>query len=166
VRRAARAALEAETGPVLVLLGADAAAIRVGLGRVEVETLDVERWREGIGATIAAGVAEVESRWPDAEAVIVIASDQPQVAAADLRAVRDAWVRTGLPMAAAAYAGTLGVPGLFARTEFARLRALTGDRGAARLLREDPTRVAAVACPAAEHDVDTEADVAQLPPEI
>lgn len=148
----------------MVLVGASSLPVETALEGLALFVHEAASWTSGIGGTIADGMAELARRWPDAEGVLLMTGDQPLVSAADLRALGDAWTAGGRPMAACAYAGTVGIPALFARACFGRLAALTGDRGAAAVLRDLPDEVTSVPCPAAAFDVDTEADVAKLPP--
>ena len=158
LHRAARVALEAATGPVLVLLGAGAAACRAAIADLAALTLEVEDWQAGMGRTIAAGVGAVRQRWPEAEAVVIMAADQPLLAAAHLRALG----ATGRPVAAAAYAGTLGIPAYFGRERFPDLLALAPSSGAAALLKGHPEDVATVDFPGGAFDVDEEKDLDRL----
>ena len=54
-----------------------------------------------------------------------------------------------------------GVPAIFPRAQFPALRALRGDRGAGKLLRDDPEALA-IAWPEGAADVDTPDDLARL----
>lgn len=162
LHRAARTALEAGTGPVVVVLGACVEPCRAALEDLDVAILVHNEWMRGVGSTIAVAVAEVERRHADSTAAIIAACDQPLVGAADLAALRGASRERRLPMAAAGYAGTVGIPALFSRAMFGELKGLEGDAGAARLLRSRPDQVAVVACPGAGSDVDQRNDLGRL----
>jgi molybdenum cofactor cytidylyltransferase len=98
----------------------------------------------------------------DADAVVVTVCDQPAVTAEHLQALVAAWRKTGSSIVASSYAGTRGVPALFAATHFAELRQLHGDRGAGPLLARHADSVHAVPLARGEVDIDTPADLDRL----
>ena len=68
-------------------------------------------------------------------------------------------ILTCQPVVAAEYAGTLGVPALFARSLFPDLLTLGPDKGCKGLiLRQAPERLGRLTCPEAEIDIDTPED--------
>ncbi len=73
-----------------------------------------------------------------------------------------AWRSTGSSIVASSYAGTRGVPALFAATHFAELRQLRGDRGAGPLLASHAGSVHLIPLAGGEVDIDTPADLARL----
>lgn len=152
VRRAARAALEAGVDELVVVTGAERDATAAALAGLNVRLAPNERWREGIGTSIAAGVGAASG-----DAVLLLLADQPGVDApllAELVAAREA----GHERVACAYAGVVGAPALFAApADLDALRGLSGDRGAQALLR-DGRAVHVVPAERAAHDIDDEAD--------
>jgi CTP:molybdopterin cytidylyltransferase MocA len=112
-------------------------------------------WSEGIASSIRAAVAWAHGR--RAAALVLLLGDQPLVGARHVGRLVDAW-REGAPAVASVYADVLGVPALFDASLFAELRTLTGDRGAAGILRSR-VDVARVPCPEASLDVDTSLDL-------
>ncbi|MDB6147252.1 MAG: hypothetical protein JWO45_916, partial [Spartobacteria bacterium] len=69
---------------------------------------------------------------------------------------------TGKTIVASAYAGTLGVPALFARSCFAELLELPDTSGAKSIITSNPNRVAEIPIEAAQTDVDTASDYDRL----
>ncbi len=67
------------------------------------------------------------------------------------------------PIVASAYAETLGVPALFARSCFPELLSLGNEQGAKVVIASHPDEVAAVAFPGGAIDIDTAADHERLP---
>jgi molybdenum cofactor cytidylyltransferase len=156
VRRAARIATEAGCHPVLVVVGGHGEAVTRALGE-PFQAVSNPDWSTGVASSIRRGLAALCARRPDAGGALITSCDQPLVEARHLAALCAALV-PGRLIAASRYAGTLGVPALFARAVFGELLALTGDRGAKRVIALDPGRVAALDLPEAGRDVDTEAD--------
>lgn len=163
LHHAARTALDAALGPVLVVLGADADSCAPTLDGLDVGIIRFAGWREGMGATIRAAVtATGTASAATVGALILTACDQPDVSAEDLRRLAEEYRRTGAAVVGSAYAGTVGIPALFDRSRFAALESLTGDRGARAILLSEGARLVSVPCPSAAFDVDAESDTVKL----
>jgi molybdenum cofactor cytidylyltransferase len=107
-----------------------------------------------MATSLRAGLAAVPR---SARAALVVLVDQPRVDAAALQRLIVAWRRRPGVAAAAHYEGHTGVPAVLPRGRWRELRALRGDEGARRLLRDG--RVTSVEMPEAALDVDTPADL-------
>ncbi len=163
VRRAAEAAEAARCGPVVVVLGAARDAVAAELDGLSVRTVDHADWAAGPGGSLRAGLrALTDMGAPALDGVLVMLCDQLRVDAAHLRALRDTFARTRAPVVASAYAGTRGVPALFARAVFPELEALAPGQGARGVIAREPSRVVEVPLPGGGDDVDTPEDVARL----
>lgn len=139
---------------VVVVLGAHADEVieRVPLhGAEAVVCLD---WREGMSASLRAGVDALAG----CDAVVVVLGDQPRVSAEAV--ARIARARGGGALAVrATYAGVPGHPVLLEAPLLARVRELTGDRGARALLAEVDVRDVACDGLGSPADVDTPAEL-------
>jgi xanthine dehydrogenase accessory factor len=154
---AARAACASRCRPVAVVLGSEAGRIAPCLDGLPVERLLAPGWQEGMAASLRAAVAWAAGR--DLDALVVALCDQPALSAAHLDrllAAREA----GAARVGSRHGEVVSAPALFGRGDFARLARLTGDRGAAAVLRAPDTVV--VDWPAGALDIDTEEDVARL----
>jgi len=158
VRRAAGAALGAGCAPVAVVVGSERTKIADSLHDLEVIILPNESWRRGIGTSIRAGADALK----DCDALIILACDQPHVGATLIRQLAARHHETQKPIVASAYAGTLGVPALFARSCFEELFLLGDDEGAKILFSARPNEVAQVDFPEGAVDLDTPGDWARL----
>jgi len=161
VRHAARAALDARLGPVVVVLGAHGPAVRAALDGLSVTFIENPAHAEGLSTSLRAGLAAL----PQPEAVLVLLADMPRIGPHHLQALVQAFSEPGPAPAAVVpvHAGQRGNPVLLNRRLLAaELAALTGDRGAGRLLarRTDIREVALD--PAVLQDVDTPAALADL----
>ena len=161
VEHAARTALASGAAEVVVVVGAEASAVREALRGLRVRIVAYPDWALGMGGSIAAGVAALSS---DVEAAVVALGDQPRIAPGHLRTLAERIVETGKPIVASSYDGVLGAPCAFARSEFERLRALSGDLGARRLVRSAGGDVESVEFAGANVDIDTPDDYAALVP--
>lgn len=99
---------------------------------------------EGMASSIRLGVAACDGD------VLLMLCDQPLITAEHLRAL----VEAHAPIAATAYAGTLGVPAFFAKEFRDELLALRGDVGAKRVIERHREVVVGVRFEAAAVDVD------------
>ncbi|HZF31095.1 MAG TPA: nucleotidyltransferase family protein [Gammaproteobacteria bacterium] len=155
---AARGALPG--APLVVVLGAEALRLRALLRRRDpaVRAVVNSRWSSGLASSLQRGLETLSS---EVDAVLVLLVDQPNVDAAALRRLVDAWRRRPAAPAAARYLGRPGVPAILPRRAWRALRNLDGDAGARALLRGAGT-VTLVDMPEAELDVDTPEDAARL----
>jgi molybdenum cofactor cytidylyltransferase len=155
VEHAVEQALGAGFDPVVVVLGAEAAAVRAALAMQPVRLVENPRWHLGMGSSIAAGVEVLL----DARSLGVLLADQPFVTARHLREMQARLDSSDASAVAAQYSGTLGVPALFKRELFEALRSLDPAAGARALLRD---RATAFPLPEAAMDIDTPEDFAAL----
>lgn len=163
VEHAARTALASGAAEVVVVVGAEASAVRVALRGLRVRIVVNEAWAEGMGGSIARGVAALGD---GIEAAAVALGDQPRITPAHLRTLADRTFQTGKPIVASTYGGVMGAPCAFARSEFPRLLTLTGDVGARGLVRSGEEPVETVEFAGANVDVDTPDDVRRLIPAL
>lgn len=157
LRRATRAALATAPTRTLIVVGAHADQVFATVADLEVERHDCADWREGMAASLRAGIAAL--RHGDGDGALVVLCDQPDLDAAHLRRLCTIWRKDPTRAAASAYAGTFGVPAVLPRAWFPDLLALRGDQGARELLRGRTDRVIAVSAPTLARDLDTPADL-------
>ncbi|HSF94703.1 MAG TPA: molybdopterin-binding/glycosyltransferase family 2 protein [Thermohalobaculum sp.] len=129
------------------------------LAGLEVRTVPNPRAAEGMGTSIAAGVTALR---PDADAVLIVLADMPDLAGADFDRLIAAFdpAEGRAIIRAVSEAGKPGHPVLFGRRFFELLRALEGDRGARSLIEDYPEFVVDLPLPgaAAATDLDTPDD--------
>ncbi len=139
-----------------VVLGARAVELAPLLKHTPASIIINHHWREGIASSIRAGV----ERLPAAcAAVMLVLADQVAVTTEDLRRLASAWRRQPEHIAAALYAGTVGVPAIVPRSRFGELAELRGDVGARRVLQRSPDRLVRVPMESAALDIDTPEDL-------
>lgn len=155
LRRAALAAL-AVSANVVIVTGAHREIVEACVADLSVTCVFNVRWADGVGGSIARGVAQLA---PTIGAAIILLADQPLIGATELRRLTDAYAAAPERVIAAQFSGVLGPPCLFPRAYFGELMLLQGDAGARVLLRQHADSVATVAMPAAAVDVDTPEDL-------
>jgi molybdenum cofactor cytidylyltransferase len=159
LRHAVESAQGSGCDPVIVVLGANEAEIHPVLAGLDVEIVVNERWPEGMGTSIQAGLRALENR--DVRGAILALSDQPFVTSDFLRGLVDRHHQSGRPIVAAQYSGTAGVPVFFAREAFPLLMALKPDQGCKGVILGHPGDALLVDCPEAAMDIDTPEDYAR-----
>jgi molybdenum cofactor cytidylyltransferase len=159
LRRAARSAVAIAPAGCVVVLGARADRLRTQLSGLAVQVVVNRRWRRGLSASLAAGIAALPA---DAKAALVVLADQAALGPGDLALAAAAWRKRPASIVASLSGGALGPPAVFPRRLFRELRGLRGDQGARALLRDPARRVIGIELPRAAIDVDTAADAARL----
>jgi molybdenum cofactor cytidylyltransferase len=160
VRLSVERVLAAGLDDVLVVVGAEAAAVGAALAGLPVRTVLNSRFAEGQATSLRAGV---DALGLATEAVVVTLADQPLPDPGLVGRLVGAFRSSGRPIAVARYADGRGHPVLFAAAVFDELRAVTGDRGAREVIARDPGRVVEVEVPGPRPpDVDTPADYERL----
>ncbi|GAB2523358.1 nucleotidyltransferase family protein [Spirosoma aerophilum] len=159
VRRMAEAALSLQTGPVVVVLGANEDRIRREVVDLPVHLPVNTNWRDGMASSLQAGLKTLSDEPLDA--FLVMLTDQPHVTVELLRQLIATQQQQSRGIAACQYgeAGHLGVPALFDiryQSEFMRL---SGDMGARKLIQTYANDCAEILFPLAVIDLDTWQDV-------
>jgi molybdenum cofactor cytidylyltransferase len=117
-----------------------------------------KQWQRGIGSSIRSGIQELINSSPDIEASVLLVCDQPAVDARVIEQLVALRETTGKSIVASSYAGTLGVPALFARSIFEELLSLGDQAGAKSIVLRSSDRVASFPFPEGQIDIDTRED--------
>jgi molybdenum cofactor cytidylyltransferase len=147
LRRIVEAVLASRARPAIVVVGNEADAVRHALDGLEVRTIENPDYREGLGASIRAGVSAV----PDScMGALIVLGDMPGISAALIdRLIASFSPETGHTICVPTYQGRHGHPVLFGRQFFPDLLALTGDVGAKCVLERNESDI---------HEVDSDDD--------
>ena len=151
VRRAAKAALEADCAPLAIVTGQWRKEIAATLRGLSVTIVPNENWQRGIGSSIRAGVEALQS----CAALVILACDQPHLNVDLIRALIRKHEETSQSIIASAYSGALGIPALFAHDYFKRILSLGDEQGAKSIILAQPNDVAHVVFPEGAIDIDT-----------
>lgn len=151
---------QSRCGLIVVVVGGDADRVSAGVQSPDIQIVRNERYAEGMGTSIAAGISALP---PDAEAAVIVLGDQPRVTAASIDALIDAYRATGKPLVASRYRDARGAPTLLGRALFDEARRLGGDVGGRALIDRHPEMVVEVLLsPELAADLDTPEDLARL----
>jgi molybdenum cofactor cytidylyltransferase len=133
-RHAVDAAREGGLDPVVVVIGADAEAVRDGLGR-DIPIVINHEWKDGQSTSLKKGLAEMPG---GIEAVMFLLGDMPLVGEKLVRALLHAHRSTLAAIVAPRVGERWGNPALFDRVTFEALALIEGDRGGRALFGEYP----------------------------
>ena len=141
--------------PPLVVLGHQAETVRAALAGRAVTFVTAPDWQDGMGRSLAAGIAAVPADW---DAALVCLADMPRIEPALIAALAASPGEVVVPV----HDGRRGHPVRWPRAAFPRLLALGGDVGGRAVL--DAYHVTAVPAPsdACLDDIDTPAALAAL----
>jgi molybdenum cofactor cytidylyltransferase len=156
------AALAARLYPVTVITGYDEVHTSAILKDHHVNIIHNPCWQEGMASGISLGLnAVLQDSYP-VDSIIIAVCDQPYVYAGLFHKMIDARVASGKSIVACSYAGTAGVPVLFAKKYFDALLELQGNDGAKKLLKRYHEDLCMVDFPMGEVDIDTMEDYGNL----
>lgn len=159
---------------VAVVVPARGTLIEAALSDLPVRLIRNSRAKEGIGASIAVGIAALRADFPDARGWLIALGDMPFITPATIAAIADALpaARTARPdihsahcgIVAASYRGQRGHPVAFARAHDGELTMLASDVGAGRLLQTHGVQLVECDDPGVLRDIDTRDDLSRLAP--
>ena len=115
-----------------------------------------------MGTSIRTGIqylVDDPNKW---DGIMISLVDQPLVHAKHYGALFQQWLEEKQPIAAAQYQGILGVPAIFATTQFSKLLALQGQIGARKILMQSKDQVSTLDMTEAQFDLDTPEDYKKL----
>ncbi len=140
---------------IVVVLGANAEAIKAAIDLYDVSVALNPDWADGMAGSIRAGIQALPAK---ADAVLLMLCDQPLINAAHLQSLLQAWQHAPERIVVSQYAESFGVPAVFPAAYFAQLAGLTGDLGAKPLLMQFEETLVKVPLREAELDIDTQGD--------
>jgi molybdenum cofactor cytidylyltransferase len=139
---------------LVCVIGGSADDIRARVDLTNATVVENRHFGEGCSSSIAAALNSVD---PKADVLVLMLGDQPGVTPQTVNALIAG--RNDSPYAACAYENGRGHPLAFARSTFADLQALHGDKGVWKLLDRHADAVVDVPVPGPiPRDVDTEGD--------
>lgn len=141
--------------PPVVVLGHEATAVRRALAGRAVQFVAAADWQDGMGRSLAAGIAAVPARW---DAALVCLADMPRIEPALITALAAAAGEVVLPE----FQGRRGHPVRWPRAAFPQLLALTGDVGGRAVMAAFAVTALPAPSDACLDDIDTPAALAAL----
>jgi molybdenum cofactor cytidylyltransferase len=155
-------ALETGCASVFVVLGANSELLRNELKDKPVSIVENTAWQEGMASSIRCGLETITNTILRPDSIIFMVCDQPYVSSSLLLNLVEKKNKTGMPIVASSYEDKIGTPALFHRSFFPALMELKGDRGARKLIADNPDKVGTVLFPEGITDIDTKEDYENL----
>jgi molybdenum cofactor cytidylyltransferase len=148
---------------IIVVLGAYYDKIKPELHKSSIQILKNEDWEKGLGSSISVGVGYLQNSGVTYDAVLILLPDQPLVVPLYLKTMIEKFKVGENQIIATAY-GTekYGVPALFDKKYFEKLRGLIDDRGAQELIKQSAKFVTSIDIIPLISDIDTEEDYRQI----
>lgn len=159
IRRITDTALALQTGPVVVVLGANRERIEPELAGLPVTLIDNANWHTGMASSLKVGLAALYLTNKDIDAVMILLTDQPLVSVGLLLHMLETHTDTNKGIVACRYDDQLGVPALFDRKYIEQMLQLEGDRGAKWVIVKHRNDCAEVPFEAGAIDLDSKRDV-------
>ncbi len=160
IRRAVESALGSPAEVVCVVLGANADRIKAEIDDLPVLIVVNENWSGGMGSSIRCGLETLLEKVPQLESVAITLADQPLIGSEILERLFAASEESGI--SAAEYAGTFGVPAVFARNFLDELLTLEPSQGAKQVIKEHIRETTLINLLGAGTDIDTPDDFRSL----
>ncbi len=158
-----QAALDSKAGHVFVILGANAEEILQNLPERSASDFFVhQQWQEGMGSSLTAGMEYIKGHPYNPDAILIMVADQPLMDITYLNSMIDTFLASPLPIVATRYGDRGGVPAIFDKTCFKKLRSLKGDSGARELLAERASDILLFDAGNRIKDIDTPEDYQKL----
>jgi molybdenum cofactor cytidylyltransferase len=144
---------------IIVVLGAYYDKIKPELHKSSIQILKNEDWEKGLGSSISVGVGYLQNSGVTYDAVLILLPDQPLVVPLYLKTMIEKFKVGENQIIATAY-GTekYGVPALFDKKYFEKLRGLIDDRGAQELIKQSAKFVTSIDIIPLISDIDTKED--------
>jgi len=158
LQHAIQVAKETICKPIVVILGAHADALIKDASMPGIEVIINDEWEEGMASSIRKGLKKLMAALPVMDAIIFMVCDQPFVTAQLLEELILKHRETTRPVVACRYGNSYGTPALFHKTMFTQLLKLKGDKGAKKIMKEQPDYVVGVDFPLGDIDIDTMQD--------
>jgi molybdenum cofactor cytidylyltransferase len=153
VAHAVDAALASKARPVIVVLGHEAEKVRALLAGRDVTFAANPDYGDGLSTSLRAGVRALPH---NVDGVVVLLSDMPRIAAADIDKLIAAFNPVeGRAICVPTHRGKRGNPALFGSAFFENMAHATGDTGAKHLIGEHDDQVVEV-------EMDTDAPLADI----
>lgn len=158
----AKVVCQSNLHPIIVVLGANENSIRNSLDASQLDIVTNENWETGMASSIVKGILYIKEKYPNVDGVMIVVADQPYLNETQMHQLIDSHNKTGLPIAACSYAGSIGTPALFHESVFPELLALNGDIGAKKIIEKRMPNVATINFDKGVIDIDTKEDYLNL----
>jgi molybdenum cofactor cytidylyltransferase len=143
---------------VYCVLGANEALIKREISVSDIHFIFNANFNEGLSTSIVSGIAALEMKYQNYDAIFVLLGDQPALEKSYLKAMIALFSENESKIIASNYGKKLGVPAIFPKRYFSKLKEMSGDFGAKDILNKNKN-VIALSKQTNFIDIDTKADL-------
>jgi len=148
---------------VAVVLGANSEEIKEAIIDDTALIFEHTQWEDGLGTSIAWGIAQLLKSAPEMDGVLILLADQPLVTTGYLKSIIHEFKAGKQQIIATSYdEQKQGVPALFDAIYFNELTALKGDKGAKEILQKHIAQLQLFSAEGQLSDIDTLEDYRAL----
>ncbi|MDH4057691.1 MAG: nucleotidyltransferase family protein [Cyclobacteriaceae bacterium] len=158
LRKTIETTLASHANSILVVLGDNSDSISKSISDMPVDCILNENWTEGIGSSLKSGVREIQKRYLNAEAILILVCDQPLLTADHLNELIRKYIGLKKLIIASGYTNTAGVPAIFDKALFHKLLALENHQGAKKIIEQLAESTVVVSFAEGAVDLDTPED--------
>ena len=158
LERTVKTVLSSGIDDVVVVLGADKQIHKQILEPFAVTIADNDDWMTGMGSSIKCGLRYVTDNAKSYDGVLLFVCDQPLLTSELVSSIVKTFEQGKKPIVASGYSNVPGVPVLFGRSFFHKLRELPDNQGAKKIIQENYPQLEIVAFPGGEVGLDTMQD--------
>ncbi len=143
---------------VFLVLGAEAQRIQEKLVSRNYEVLLNDKWQEGLGSSISAGISGIMNSESEPNAILIMLADQPFIDKTYINTLIKHYKANDGKIIATQYGSKMGVPAIFDKSFFLALQKLKGDEGASSLISKNKNSCFSVDPGKKATDLDTPED--------
>lgn len=147
--------LTVDAHKTFVVLGAYSNEILEKINLSEATVLINGNWQQGLGSSIASAITEIDNKYPELNAALLVLADQPFIGSIHLNAMINLHLTEKESIIITRKEDYRGVPVLFPRKFFRELRMLSNDEGAKQIINRNKNCVKEVFSQDNIADIDT-----------
>lgn len=148
--------------PPLVVLGANASAIKAQIAKQEADFIENRNWEAGMGTSLAFGIEYLLQEPEEIDGVLILVPDQPMLTISHLKKLIKSYRKHGKQILATQYPDSIGVPVFIGQKYFDLLQKLRADYGARKIIKENSSDTEIIKADFDLLDIDTPEDYQNL----
>ncbi len=162
ISRTIETAIQTRCKDIIVVLGSNTESVKEEIKNFPVQICINNNWQNGMASSIKCGLEELLATHSKLNAAIIMLCDQPFIESKHIDLLIETFTHSKKPIIAAKYKNIAGVPAFFSCEVFDELLKMKGDKGARKIIAENPDLVQTVAIVEAEFAIDTPEDIKKL----
>lgn len=143
---------------VFCVLGANAKKIKKKTSTKNVKFIFNKNFDEGLSSSIICGINHIKKEPKNYNGILILLADQPEVSREYLKKLISLFNTNLNKIVASSYYKSVGVPAIFPKKYFDKLKLLKGDKGAKEFLQNHKTKIIKLERNQPFKDIDTQED--------